>query len=72
MKTYSIQTIESKECGTCQCKADTMFDLLNTFPDPAEYADYVCPPVEAAIADTSRYRALQQAVLTKGKNNYVK
>lgn len=49
-----------------------MFDLLNTSPDPAEYADYVCPPVEAAIADTSRYRALQQAVLTKGKNNYVK
>lgn len=30
-----------------------MFVLLNTFPDPAEYADYVCPPVEAAVADTT-------------------
>lgn len=53
-------------------KADAMFDLLNKFPHPAEYPDCVCPPVEAAIADRSMYRALQRAVLPQRKNDCVK
>lgn len=67
-----MQKIESKEFGMCQSKVDTMFDRLNTFPDLAEYADYMCPPVEAAIVDTSMYKALQQAALPKRKNDCVK
>lgn len=49
-----------------------MFDLLDTFPDPDECTDYMCPPGEAVIADTLMYRSLEQAVQPKGRNDCVK
>lgn len=47
-----------KEFGAWQSKADAVFDMLDTFPDT---------DAEAAIADTSTYRTLEQAVLPKGR-----
>lgn len=72
LKTYSIQTVELKEFGTWQSKADSVFDLLDTFPDPDECSDCMHPPGEAAFADTPMYRTLEQAVLPKDRNDYVK
>lgn len=52
-----------KEFGVWESKADAVFDMLDTFPDT---------DAEAAIADTSTYRTLEQAVLPKGRNDCVK